>query len=75
MVYKLVKVSVISISEPGKSINEDLVNFTKNAVWVMDGATGLWDRNVTGKDDAEWFVKKFDEYLQEHIHDKIPFVK
>jgi len=64
----MTKIVISTISEAGGKVNEDLINFTKNAFWVMDGATGLWDRSITGNNDAVWFVSEFNKYLERNIH-------
>ena len=52
----------------GKAVNEDLATVTENAAWVLDGATGVTDTNVTSADsDAKWYVERFDAYLRAHV--------
>lgn len=48
--------------------NEDMVGVCKNGAWVLDGATGLNNKNLISKEsDAKWYVTWWNEYLQENI--------
>lgn len=54
----------------GGEVNEDLGRVTNHAAWVLDGATGVGDGSFTsGATDAQWYVQRFDHYLQTHIDD------
>lgn len=65
-----------SISMPGDRINEDIVCSTDTYGWVIDGATGLNNKNLTGTDsDAFWFVNEWNEYLKESITDSSRNIK
>ncbi|WML36697.1 protein phosphatase 2C domain-containing protein [Clostridium sp. OS1-26] len=57
-----------SISFPSNKNNEDIVFASSFYGWVIDGATGLAKKNITGcTSDAAWFVKAWDEYLKKNI--------
>ena len=48
--------------------NEDIIGLTPHGAWVLDGATGLNNKNlVSNESDANWFVNKWNEYLNENI--------
>ena len=56
------------ISFKGGKFNEDFTASTKNAAWVLDGATGLDKNNYVHKQsDAIWFVQRWQKYLSENI--------
>ena len=58
------------ISEPGKSVNEDIAFASKDMAWVIDSATGLTETKLTKEDsDGEWLVKEWDTYLREKLYD------
>lgn len=58
------------ISMPGYKLNEDVVYATDTYGWVIDGATGLNNVNLTGSEsDAYWFVNEWDSYLKQNIFD------
>jgi serine/threonine protein phosphatase PrpC len=50
----------LSRQSPYAPANEDAVGFTGSAAWVIDGATGISDREpfVTGTTDAAWLAAK-----------------
>ncbi|HEY8889986.1 MAG TPA: hypothetical protein VIM70_06995 [Clostridium sp.] len=65
-----------SISIAGKKINEDIVYATDNYGWVIDGATGLNNKNLTtSSSDANWFVNEWNKYLKENILDNSISIK
>lgn len=65
-----------SISMPGDRVNEDIVCSTDTYGWVIDGATGLNNKNLTGTDsDAFWFVNEWNEYLKDNIIDNSRSIK
>ncbi len=48
--------------------NEDIIGTTPKGVWVLDGATGLNNKNLVCKEsDAKWYVTWWNEYLNENI--------
>ena len=56
------------ISHAGNPANEDIAAIHNNSAWVLDGATGLYNRNLVHKDsDAKWFVDEWNEYLLKNI--------
>lgn len=59
---------VISLTNGGKDVNEDLVNTAGSAAWVLDGGTGYADSPFTGAEsDAKWYVDTIDDYLSAHV--------
>lgn len=65
-----------SISIAGNKINEDIVYVTDTYGWVIDGATGLNNKNLTGSiSDAHWFVNEWTNYLKENISDNGTSIK
>ncbi|MGL6105209.1 hypothetical protein [Romboutsia sp.] len=49
--------------------NEDTIGFTTNGFWVLDGATGLNNKNlVSNQSDAKWYVSWWNKYLYENIN-------
>ncbi|MBK5241699.1 hypothetical protein [Clostridium sp.] len=65
-----------SISIAGNKTNEDIVYATDNYGWVIDGATGLNNKNFTGSlSDAYWFVNEWNNYLKENISDNSTGIK
>ena len=48
--------------------NEDIIGFTPRGLWVLDGATGLNNKNlVSSQSDAKWYVNWWDEYFYKNI--------
>lgn len=48
--------------------NEDIVGLCKKGAWVLDGATGLNNKNLISKEsDAKWYVSWWNKYLKENI--------
>ena len=48
--------------------NEDIIGLTPYGAWVLDGATGLNNKNlVSSESDANWFVNSWNTYLHENI--------
>jgi len=65
-----------SISIAGNKINEDIVYAMDNYGWVIDGATGLNNKNIMGSSsDAYWFVNEWNNYLKENILDNSKGIK
>ncbi|WP_152040247.1 protein phosphatase 2C domain-containing protein [Salinigranum salinum] len=61
-------VDVQSTVRAGVSTNEDLVWTGDNAAIVLDGATGLGDRQVSdAESDAQWYVNALCEALRDRI--------
>ncbi|QSX05252.1 hypothetical protein JYG23_11270 [Sedimentibacter sp. zth1] len=58
------------ICEKGSAlVNEDKANVIGNAAWVLDGATGLNNRNLTDDiSDARWFVTWWNNYLTDNVN-------
>lgn len=53
------------ISDKGNKVNEDIMGYNNNSAWLLDGSTGVRGVRITNYDsDAEWFVRKWDEYLK-----------
>ncbi|GAA0864278.1 hypothetical protein [Paraclostridium tenue] len=52
--------------------NEDIVGVNPFGAWVLDGATGLNNKNlVSDKSDANWYVNWWNKYLHQNIHKEI----
>jgi hypothetical protein len=53
-----------SVSEAGKSVNEDRATASARAAWILDGATGLSPRRLfPGPSDPAWFAATADALL------------
>jgi hypothetical protein len=54
------------ICDAGAQHNDDLWGSVGNAVWIMDGATGLWADRIfpSAPSDAAWFVAAVDSGLR-----------
>ena len=53
-----------SVSEAGKTVNEDRATATARAVWILDGATGLSPQRLfPGPSDPAWFAATADALL------------
>lgn len=63
--------NVETYNQEGSKTNEDLVRVTDGAAWVLDGASGLTDRQLVADaaSDGRWYVQTFDDYLQSAIAD------
>lgn len=60
-----------ALSEPGTTLNEDCWGHAEGAVWVMDGATGVWPRQrLSPTSDAAWLVQQVDQALRA-LHDPL----
>ncbi len=62
-----------SFSEPGSptKANEDVVGRGRNAVWVLDGATGLGKRRfLSGDSDAAWVAVHYHALLEKALGEK-----
>jgi hypothetical protein len=58
------------LSEPARSFNEDLAYVADSSAWILDGSSGLSDKKYTNSaSDGQWFVQKWNEYLQDTITD------
>lgn len=65
---KIIKCEYLSF--PGNNINEDIATVNEKSAWVLDGATGLNNKNlIDSKSDAKWFVNEWDNYLKNNIDD------
>ena len=44
--------------------NEDIIGLTPYGAWVLDGATGLNNKNlISNESDAKWYVNWWNKYL------------
>lgn len=49
--------------------NEDIVGLTPYGAWVLDGATGLNNKNlISDESDAKWYVNWWNKYLHKNIN-------
>lgn len=54
----------------GEGTNEDRVGSSEYSAWVIDGATGLTDRELTdAASDGVWYVDEFERELRQRIDD------
>ncbi|CCL27434.1 TPA: hypothetical protein KO185_002184 [Clostridioides difficile] len=50
------------------AFNEDIVGLSPYGAWVLDGATGLNNKNlVSTESDAKWYVSWWNSYLHENM--------
>lgn len=50
--------------------NEDIVGICKKGAWVLDGATGLNNKNLISEEsDAKWYVSWWNKYLRENLNE------
>jgi serine/threonine protein phosphatase PrpC len=63
-----VRLQVIeAVCEPAGAINEDRWGASQDAVWLLDGATGLAEQRVLpGPSDALWLVEQVDAGMRQH---------
>lgn len=54
----------VAATDGRSNVNEDLVGATANAVWVMDGATGIGPALTRELSDAAWLVSTADQALR-----------
>ena len=48
--------------------NEDIIGLSPYGAWVLDGATGLNNKNlVSNESDAKWYVNWWNKYLHENM--------
>ena len=53
--------------------NEDVVGICKKGAWVLDGATGLNNKNLISEEsDAKWYVSWWNKYLSENLNKNKP---
>ena len=53
------------------NFNEDIVGNSPHGIWVLDGATGLNNKNLVSKEsDAKWYVSWWNEYLHKNLNRK-----
>ena len=53
--------------------NEDIIGLTPYGTWVLDGATGLNNKNlISNESDAKWYVNWWNRYLHANIHKEEP---
>jgi len=51
--------------------NEDIIGLSPHGAWVLDGATGLNNKNlVSTESDAKWYVNWWNKYLHENMNRK-----
>lgn len=63
-----IKKSDVLCCQGSARYNEDIVGVTPWGAWVLDGATGLNNKNLVAKDsDAKWYVSWWNEYLHNNI--------
>ena len=49
--------------------NEDVVGINKYVAWILDGSTGLNNKNlISDESDAKWYVTWWDKYLQNNLY-------
>jgi hypothetical protein len=55
----------------GDGVNEDMYGHTSESAWVIDGATGLTDKQFSNqKSDELWFVNRISDRLSARMsHD------
>jgi hypothetical protein len=59
---------ISGFTKAGSNCNEDVYEITSNYGFVLDGATGLLKTNITTENsEAQWFVKEWKRYLNQHI--------
>lgn len=57
-----------AVSKPGKTYNEDIIDYGNNYILLMDGATGLTNNHIkTHPSDAVWFVEETAKFIKENI--------
>ena len=50
------------------NFNEDIIGLSPYGAWVLDGATGLNNKNlVSNESDAKWYVNWWNKYLHENM--------
>lgn len=50
------------------NFNEDIIGLSPYGAWVIDGATGLNNKNlVSTESDAKWYVNWWNEYLHQNM--------
>ena len=48
--------------------NEDIIGLSPYGAWVLDGATGLNNKNlVSNESDAKWYVNWWNKYLHDNM--------
>ena len=68
---------VNSICRKGSAkFNEDVIGNSGNCVWVIDGATDVFNRHVIFNDDSEveWYVSQLNDALETKANDDEPLV-
>jgi hypothetical protein len=61
------------VSKPGNGINEDLIGHTESCIWILDGATGISDKQILpGSSDASWFVHSINDTLRKCLNEDSP---
>ena len=66
-----IKVCDILCYKGSAKYNEDIIGVNPFGAWVLDGATGLNNKNlVSKKSDANWYVNWWNNYLHQNISKK-----
>jgi hypothetical protein len=53
-----------AVSDAGGPVNEDIVGYTRDCAWVIDGATGVGNGLTDEPSDAAWFARTADAALR-----------
>ena len=66
-------IDITSISHTSGQINEDIIGYNAQAIWVLDGATSISGRKTLihklPQSDASWFVGQFSHHFSKLDHD------
>jgi len=60
-----------AVSDAGGSVNEDIVGYTGDCAWVIDGATGVGNGLTDESSDAAWFARTADAALRELLPNSV----
>ena len=72
MSLKIKVIDSLSLAGSANRVNEDTFGSNEHCVFVIDGATGLTDRQYMAANgsDAAWLVDHARQYLEENLHDR-----